>query len=361
VGRKMTKISKPIIEKLRRTYNLDIFDVKPINAGMVNHNFEISTNEGKFFLREYGDKTMRKEVDLIYEHRALDHLMRNGFVRLARPRKIRNLNLGEVHCPYPTLVRVGAKYFAIFDFIEGRDASNSDLEEAARTLAHFHNAVGNFKHPYHPFFIEDMWENQLKEYTALLAERKKTDYFDEVLKRFLPKVKHYLNTFKTNIHELDNGLKKLVCHNDYHLGNIRIKSNKAYIIDFEGVGHNYRIYELAFAIIAFCTWEDPGDLKKEKDFCGKAKRFIENYMNISGLTLEEIALMPSMIKATYIKLLPKIIRHHYQNTFETDKRIKDETLTTIINSVNWCNDNSKRMIADIKSVSRSSDPCVMKN
>lgn len=341
---------KPTIEKLGELYELDVYHVKPINKGEVNYNFEISTNEGKFFLREYGNKIIRNEEDLIFEHRVLDHLMRNGFSRLARPRKVRNPELPDAHCPYPTLVRIGRRYFALFDFIAGRDASNFDLEEAARTLAHFHKAIEDFGHPYRPFFVADMWEKQLWQCELLLAENQKGDCFAEALAEFLPQVKHYLNTFKGNIHELDSGLKKLVCHNDYHLGNIRVRAGKAYITDFEGVGHNYRTYELAFATIAFCTQEDPGDLEKEKEFWAKARKFLRNYTDINGLHPEEMELMPSMIKATYVKLLPHIIRHHYQNTYEADKRIRDETLTTIINSLNWCERHSQQMIADLQTI-----------
>ena len=352
MDRKMAASIEPAIETLGKIYELNIYHVKPINKGEVNYNFEIATNEGKFFLREYGDKIIREEKDLIFEHRVLDHLMRNGFARLARPRKVRNSELWEAHCPYPTLVSIGRRYFAVFDFIAGRDASNCDLEEAARTLAYFHNAIEDFEHPYCPFFLEDMWEKQLRQYRILLAENQKRDCFDETLGRFLPRVEHYLAAFKANIQESDNGLKKMVCHNDYHLGNIRMRAKKAYITDFEGVGHNYRTYELAFAIIAFCTQEDPGDLEKEKEFWQKARGFLKNYIAINGLHPEEIELMPSMIKATYVKLLPRIIRHHYQNTYETDKRIKDETLTTIINSLDWCEQHSQQMIADLEIISR---------
>jgi Ser/Thr protein kinase RdoA (MazF antagonist) len=352
MDRKMATRLDPVTEKLGKIYGLDIHQVEPINRGEVNYNFEIATNEGKFFLREYGDKIIRNEEDLVFEHRALDHLMRHGFTRLARPREVRNFELREARYPYPTLVRIGEKYFAVFDFIEGRDASHLDLKEAARTLAYFHKAIENFEHPYSSFFIEDMWEKQLRQYEGLLAGNQRKDYFDKTLDRFLPQVKHYLNTFKTNIHELDNGLEKLACHNDYHLGNIRMRAKKAYITDFEGVGHNYRTYELAFATIAFGTQEDPGDLEKEKDFWEKARKFLKNYININGLHPEEIELMPGMIKATYVKLLPRIIRHHYQNTYETDKRIRDETLTTITNSLDWCEEHSQQMIADLRIISR---------
>jgi len=348
MDRKMAASIEPAIETLGKIYELNIYHVKPINKGEVNYNFEIATNEGKFFLREYGDKIIREEKDLIFEHMVLAHLRRNGFSRLARPREVRNLELREAHCPYPTLVRIGRRYFALFDFIAGRDANNSDLEEAARTLAYFHEAIESFESPYRPFFVEDMWQKQLRQYEILLAEKQKRDYFDETLSKFLPQVKHYLATFKASIYRLDNGLKKIACHNDYHLGNIRIRAKKAYITDFEGVGHNYRTYELAFATIAFCTLEDPGDLTKEREFWQKASKFLQNYIDINGLHPEEIELIPSMIKATYVKLLPRIIRHHYQNTYETDKRIKDETLATIINSLDWCEQHSQQMIAELK-------------
>ena len=343
---------EPLIEKLAKIYGLDIYHVEPINKGEVNYNFEVATNEGKFFLREYGDKILRKEEDLIFEHMVLEHLMANGFSRLARPREVRNLELQEAHYPYPTLVRIERRYFAVFDFIAGRDASNSDLEEAAQTLAHFHKVIEDFEHPYRPFFINDVWQEQLRQYQVLLAENQGKDHFDETLSRFLPQVEHYLNIFKANIHELDNGLKKLACHNDYHLGNIRVRAKKAYITDFEGVGHNYRTYELAFATIAFCTLEDPGDLTKEREFWQKASKFLQNYIDINGLHPEEIELMPSMIQATYVKLLPRIIGHHYQNTYETDKRIRDETLTTIINSLDWCEEHSQQMVADLRALVR---------
>lgn len=352
MDRKMATRVEPMLKKLGKLYELNIYHVKLINRGEVNYNFEIATNEGKFFLREYGDRIVRNEEALIFEHRVLDHLMSNGFSRLARPREIRNLEPPEAHCPYPTLVRIGRRYFALFDFIVGRDASNFDLEEAAQTLAYFHKTVENFDHPYRPFFVEAMWERQLRQYDILLAENQKGDYFDETLARFLPQVKHYLAAFKANIRELDNGLKKMVCHNDYHLGNIRIRTNKAYITDFEGVGHNYRTYELAFATIAFCTQEDPGDLTKEKEFWERARKFLKNYTDINALHPEEIKLMPDMLKATYIKLLPGIIRHHYQNTYETDKRLRDETLTTIINSLDWCEEHSPQMVADLQILSR---------
>jgi Ser/Thr protein kinase RdoA (MazF antagonist) len=223
MDREMAASMEPVIEKLGEIYKLDIYHVKPINKGEVNYNFEIATNEGKFFLREYGDRIIRGEKDLILEHRVLDHLMRNGFARLARPRKVRNPELWEAHCPYPTLVSIGGRYFAVFDFIAGRDASNFDLEEAARTLAHFHNAIKDFEHPHCPFFIEDMWGKELMPYQISLAENQKRDCFDETLWRFLPQVERYLAAFKANIHESDNGLKRMVCHNDYHVGNIRIR------------------------------------------------------------------------------------------------------------------------------------------
>lgn len=54
------------------------------------------------------------------------------------------------------------------------------------------------------------------------------------------------------------------------------------------MGHNYRCYELAFATIAFRTQEDPGDLKKETEFWGKARKFLKNYTDISVRFLSPI-------------------------------------------------------------------------
>lgn len=338
-----------IIDKIEKAYALEIYHVRPINAGMVNNNFEIVTNEGIFFLRIYGDKIIRNESDLILEHRVLNHLTGAGFERFAKPLNIKNSNHRYLRTPFKTLLRIGEKHYAVFDFIEGRDASNSDYKVAARTLAYYHNAVKNFECPSSAFFTDNIWESYLTEYVHLQLENPKTD-FDKILSRFLSDVRDYLQDINVTLHERDYGLLRLTCHNDYHPGNIRIRKDKAYITDFEGVGYNYRIYELAFAVIGFCTKKDPGDLKKEVNFWKEAKVFFANYTNISKLAPEEIELIPEMIKATYIILLPRIIRHHYQNTIETDKRIKDETLSTIINSFDWCNENSRLIIEDLKSM-----------
>ncbi len=338
-----------LIGRLSAIFDLHIDNFKKINKGEVNSNYELDTNEGKLFLRKYRENIKRGEEDLTFVHRVLENLKSVGFEMFAGPRKTKNPNLNGVFYPYPTLVKMGSEYFAVFEFIEGRDACNSDFELTARTLAYYHNAVKDFECPPRTFFTEVIWQNQLREYEHLILKNPETD-FDKTLSRFIPTVRDFLRALNVALHESDSTLIKLVCHNDYHQGNIRIRDDKAYVTDFEGVGCNYRIYELAFAAIAFCTDEDPGNLKNEKDFWEKAKIFIKSYMNISKLTTEEIDFIPAMIKATYVKLLPRIIRHHYQNTIETDKRIKDETLSTIIDSFDWCNKNSRLIIEDLKSM-----------
>ena len=348
----MVEIDGSLVEKLGKVYGLNVRDVKPIERGEVNRNFEVYTCDDRFFLREYGDGIIRNEEDLIFEHRVLNHLTCSGFSRLARPISVKNLNLEGTRFPCSTIVSIDGRYYALFEFIDGRDAGHRDLEEAAWTLGCFHNTIENFGHSWRSFFIENLWERELAQHELRLACSEKRDFFIEVLAELLPRVEHYLHRFNARIRELDSRLKKLTCHNDYHLGNVRMNSGRAYITDFEGVACNYRAYEVAFAVVAFCTQEDPGDLREEKGFWAQAGRFFKSYINASDLHTVEIELMPSMITATYIKLIPRIIRHHFEGTHETDKRIRDETLITIANSFDWCEEYSSRIIADLRAMNR---------
>lgn len=117
------------------------------------------------------------------------------------------------------------------EYIEGTSLNlinEFDYDSVAKTLKRFHSSETLSNYDYEPFKRLDDYYNQVESFTKVNEDFKNLLIFLKQNEQFL-------------IHQ-----KKTLCHNDFQRSNV-VKSidNKYYVIDFEFVGNNDPIYDIA--------------------------------------------------------------------------------------------------------------------
>ncbi len=330
--------------------------VDEIFGGYNSRSFGIETlKDGcarTYFLRQY--KPGVAVDDIRFEHALIDHAVKNGFSFAA----------GIVATAQgPTFVQSADNdhMFAVFDYLNGEDKyawNNPDLtdvefESAGRVLAAFHNAMrdfdpGGLQRAEPP--IPGLWPRlggQLAGYARSKSGGQLHAYYAAHLQGILDLIARN----PLDAAEIE-GMPVIPIHCDYHPGNLKWTDEQVVgIFDFDWSKVDLRLFDVAMAVIYFCSrWDDghDGELR-----CDKCELFIDSYQQelqkLAGLepiTPAERGLMPKMLDIANIYLIHWEISDYHSMADARD----DEYLTYLKHNVRlmrWLEANRSAVIETV--------------
>lgn len=275
------KLLKKDAEKITQIYNLgELKEFKLNPGGAVNYNFDFKTSKGDFMVKFISGKmTAKIKARLNFGFEFTNFLYRNNF-----PYKIPN-PLMNIRGKF--LSKLNGNYFWVYKKIEGEVNYNFDnIKEIARALATFHKFSAKYKtsSELKYSYVEDL----LVKYSKM---KKRIRGLNEIKKVDKMAISNF-NLFFTALNKIKELPRKnlIITHSDFGNHNLLFNKNKVEaILDFETLGLNPRIKEIAYPIKRVCFKED----KLDKN---KVNLFLKEYEKTIKLTNEEKKLIiPMMI------------------------------------------------------------------
>ena len=234
-------------------HNISSFEL--LSGGSENTNYLVKSENGKYVLCIFEQKTEKNEKDLAY---LLKHLEINNF----------NTSKLMYNSDSESVIIWKDKPIIIKTFIEGKirnDLSPHLLKLIGKELAKLHQINA-------PEYISDQL-NYGKEQFVNVKKYSANSEFDIWLKNILEYIDPYL---KLN-------LPKSIIHSDVFWDNVIIDGdyNSATIIDFEESVNYYRLFDLGMTIIGICGEEKFINMEK-------VKHLLEGYQSEVQLLEDEI-------------------------------------------------------------------------
>lgn len=334
----------------------EVTDVWPISGGYINWSFGARATSGdeesQYFIRKYNRGTDGAAVR--YEHSLIDHLVRQGFDKVAPVLRTEDdasfVALCDAADPQTD------RYFAVYGFLPGEtkyswcfdtDVTEKELVNCARTLAEYHAAVSDYvpslgsRRPTPGAYQGNGTLPPIMEhlsalppvYAALAAEAE-----DDVFGRYL---RSKIDTILRCVREATlpddrlQGMPSLVVHSDFHAGNMKYDDGEVVaLFDFDFARFDYRMFDIGHALHFFCfSWatEDDGQLWPEKlvRFVREYQAAIKEYPGVGPMRPAELANLIPFLHAGNIFTLDWDIRDY----FAEPGRDPDEYLTYLQHNV----------------------------
>jgi homoserine kinase type II len=315
-----TTIGPADIEALvNENYDLGMVnDVEELHGGLVNRSFLVRTQsageEAKFLVRLYSEAAT--EAEIRFEHAFLLHLAQRGFriasgVRLNRDG--RSFQRLDEHGPDDP-----SRFVSVFEFCRGEArytwmenrCTEGELRSAARAFADLHHASADLR-------VEDLncAKPRIMEYLAGAGEtlsryEASPDHgsFAAYFRSQLPSIRAVLTEGLGAESQMD-GLLILPLHCDFHPGNMTFLDGELCgLFDFDWAKIDYRVYDVAVAIIYFfscCQGSDKGTVR-----LNDILTFVEAYQDRASalsdpgpMTKQELAVLPRMMANANLFLL----------------------------------------------------------
>jgi len=300
-----------IVESL---YDLGtVTDVREIFGGFTNRSFGVRVvkngETADYFVRRY--KSGIDVGEIRFEHRLIEHAIRNGLHQVAAVVKNRG---GD------TVVRPagGERFFAVYEFLAGEDRyswdrpdlSDAEFESAGHLLAAFHNAArnfdpGGFRRREPP--ILELWPRlpgMLRQLARWPDDREVFRYF----RRHIDVILQALDrTVLTPAGASD--VPVIPIHCDYHPGNLKWEGDTATgLFDFDWAKMDLRLFDVGMALVYFCSrWNDERDgemrLDKMALFLGSYQRCLLEHPGLKPIGEGECALLPTLLAVANSYLL----------------------------------------------------------
>ena len=283
------KISISEAKKICKLYNLGKFqELKPMTGGLVNHNFNLKTSQGRFVIRVLSDKFDKgKEERVKLEFKVLGFLKKNNFPYKV-PEPLANNKSGYISS-------MNGKTFWVYSRLEGKSISKIEevktniIKELANVLAIYHKTIKNLKvKPDNPRRRIN-WICGRLDYIEKIKPGNKVDritldnvgYFRSILREAIEKIS------TKNI---------LVNHMDFDASNALFKNGKIVsIIDFDNTEVSSRVNDIATSIKDSCFTDHKFDKKK-------AALFLNTYENVNRLSKKEKEIIPYCILEKYCEV-----------------------------------------------------------
>lgn len=280
------KLLKKEAQKICNQYDLGkIREVKLIETGLINYNFDIKTDKGDFIIRFLGHKfNEANKIKLKFEFSVLEFLNKNNFpYKVPSPLKNRKRRY---------LSRLNGKNFWIYEKIKGkkiRRLNKEKFKEMPILLATYHKFVKKIKLEKE----EKIYQNEFFNLNWL-----KTNY--SKMRRIKPKTKldklvsENLEFFSKTLEEISKtkfNKNIIATHSDFHARNMLFKKNKIIaLLDFDNLETIPLVKDVATAIWHTCI----KDKKLDED---AMKLFLKEYEKINRLTKEEKEMIiPTIIR-----------------------------------------------------------------
>jgi len=323
------QLSKKQIEKILNNWNLGkLKNFKKAEKGVVNHNWIITTNKGKYVLR--GVVFFRKLKDVKFELKYLEYLKNKRFpYKIPAPILTKNKKL---------FIKIGKNYFWVYKFIEGRIIKTFDkqnLKECAKMMAIYHKIIEksnlNNKKGNGDVFNRKPVLNELQGFYNNILKKSKQDKKEKI---FLKEASILIPLLKRLDGKDYSKIKKYPLHRDINPENTLWKNEKLVgIIDFENVStlNDTIIKDIAGMLQYSCR-----DKKhKHKLDLELAEFFIKEYKKYHPLSKKEIEFLPDIITAGSIEDFSYV----YWMLLNDPKRAKLYRLKLYSKVAQWYNKN----------------------
>jgi homoserine kinase type II len=265
-----------------------------IKLGFVNDNWAVETVRGQYFLKRRHPNLHRPDLIRV-QHDLMEWLRQAGF---PAPAIVPTVS-GE------TFLALDGEFYEIHEYIEGQpyDHDRPDhLEEAARTLGHYHTCVKGFTSqalrdlgaPYSPTILRTTLTD--------LGEAWGLDR-DPDLAQIAGQLEAHALDLAARFAGL-GALPHLVIHGDYYGGNLLFDGDRIVgVVDYDKARWQPRVVELAEALIYFAT-ERSGHLKHivysgTLDL-GVVRQFLAAYTEMVSLSESEIHALPHWIRTIWL-------------------------------------------------------------
>lgn len=263
------KLTKKELERVCAIYDLGkLKKFELIKWGIVNHNYDIVTDKGKFIVRIFGHKlTPWKKENIKRQFMVLEYLEKVKFPYKI-PIPIKNKNKKNTY-------RINGKTLWVYEKINGeqtRKLSKAQLINVARAFAIYHKTIEKIK-------IEIKTPDYLwlrKRYSSM----EKVNPKNNVDRLMLDNIEF----FKIILDRLDedkNGENYIISHSDFHASNILFEGNQVVgILDFDNVNIWPRAKDLANTLRDVCSTHKGIDKQK-------INIFLKEYTKVINLTKYE--------------------------------------------------------------------------
>jgi Ser/Thr protein kinase RdoA (MazF antagonist) len=219
------------------------------------------------------------------------------------------------------IVRLRKKNYSLFHFINGEhfNPTKKSFSSIAQAVAKMHKVFLKLEGKYSKDLIlnsskTNAYFNKVKDYSLddfifieeILKKKKTLNESEIVILEKFPNLIEAVKEVKEVETEFSN-IKKSIIHSDLHPHNLLIKDNSVQaILDFDGARISEQARDVAFCIYRFGRQFFIRQNNRSKDdIIARATNlknlFLEKYQKISPLSIQEIKLMPLLLKDEFLR------------------------------------------------------------
>ena len=278
------KLTKKELQKIADMYCLGkIKKFSLIDNGLVNYNFFIKTDAGKFIARVLGKSVNKGYLQRkVTEIKVLNYLGKESIPYIT-PKLIKN-NLNE----FITSFRKSAIY--VYHYINGNQVkklNNVKIKEIAKGLALYHKVISKIPIKTDKKSVSDL--SWLVRKYGLMKKVKPKNRLDRLMKQ-------NFNIFDTQLRKsivIRYKEKPILIHGDFQQGNLLFSGDKLVaILDFDNVDWSWKVKDIAICIKRVCLSD--GYLNQRK-----INLVTEEYRKHYPLSKNDIAMIKPMILHNY--------------------------------------------------------------
>lgn len=327
-------MEKKKINEIISLWNIgEAISYKKAKKGVVNTNWIIKTNKGKYVLRKVMKE--KKLSDLKFELDYLDYLKNKKFPYRV-PSPIRNKNNSF-------FVKKKGAFFWVYEFIKGKDIKRfgyPELKECAKMMAIYHEIVEmsklNNKKRVGDVFNRKPVLKELEDFYFNALKKSKQDRKDKI---FLKEASLLIPLLKSLNGKDYSKIPKYPLHRDINPENTLWRNKKLIgIIDFENVGsqNDTAMKDIAGMLQYSCR----DKTNRHKLNLKLAKFFLKEYKKSHPLSNEEIKFIPDIVTAGAIE----DFSYAYWMLIHDPERAKLYRLKLYSKVAQWYNKNKEEII-----------------
>lgn len=275
------KLTKKEILRIVDEFDLgNIRNYKLIKGGLVNHNYALETNRGKYIVRIIRNPDSNKINHLRIQFRIFDYLRKKRFPYLL-PFPLKTKDSEEI-------LSVGNNKIWIYKMIEGKNYDRPDISQIrlmAKALATYHNSISGFN--------GERQKDESEERIITGFKKMQNISVKDSVDRLASKYRDYFKEVFNNVSKIKFSKNLLFVHSDFDSSNVLFSKGKLIgIIDFDDTFYSSRVFDIAISIRDSCYNRVNGiDINKLNIFLGE-------YERISKLSQEEKKMIiPIILKA----------------------------------------------------------------
>jgi len=264
-------------------------------------NYLISTDRGKFVLRNYSDGSDYQKINKMCKILSICTKKR---IKVYEP--IRNKNKKYVDSKKKVFL---TEYYSGDKF----SGSESEIKDAAKNLAILHKGLKTINISYNFLpnnsFYKIFTRENLKKMRININKIQKKDSFDNIVLRNFDLLEKFVNNYEKNSRKIMNqNFKKQLIHFDYHPQNVIFKNRKvSAIIDFNSMRRGLKIHDISFGSFRFALSEKPNI----KNIRKRINLFLNSYLIYDQIDEKELRFFNDFLIKIFLSRICFILKKRY--------------------------------------------------